>query len=165
MVRVSVGLEDKEVKELFQNLKKKLGNLTPVMKSVGETIRTSVVKNFEVGGRPRWKPSHRAVMEHGQTLVRTGRLRNSISVKAFPDRALVGTNVKYAAIHQFGGKTGATVIRPKNKKALFWPGARHPVKMVRHPGSNIPARPFLLVQDEDWQEIVRIMWKHLEVGS
>lgn len=25
-------------------------------------------------------------------------------------------------------------IRPKNKKALFWPGAAHPVKSVNHPG-------------------------------
>lgn len=28
------------------------------------------------------------------------------------------------------------VIRPRFKKALFWPGARHPVKMVRHPGTK-----------------------------
>jgi hypothetical protein len=26
------------------------------------------------------------------------------------------------------------VIRPKNKKALFWRGARHPVKLVRQRG-------------------------------
>jgi len=28
------------------------------------------------------------------------------------------------------------IIRPKNKKALFWRGAKHPVKMVRHPGTK-----------------------------
>lgn len=33
------------------------------------------------------------------------------------------------------------VITPKNKKALSWPGARHPVKLVNHPGT--PAQPFL----------------------
>lgn len=27
-------------------------------------------------------------------------------------------------------------IRPKNKKALFWPGADHPVKRVMHPGTK-----------------------------
>ncbi len=27
------------------------------------------------------------------------------------------------------------VIEPKNKKALAWPGARHPVKKVNHPGT------------------------------
>jgi hypothetical protein len=28
------------------------------------------------------------------------------------------------------------VIRPKNKKALYWRGAAHPVKKVRHPGTQ-----------------------------
>ncbi len=31
--------------------------------------------------------------------------------------------------------TRAHIIRPRFKKALFWPGARHPVRMVRHPGT------------------------------
>ncbi|WP_343073091.1 hypothetical protein [Clostridium sp. YIM B02569] len=27
-------------------------------------------------------------------------------------------------------------IRPKNKKALYWKGAAHPVKQVNHPGTK-----------------------------
>lgn len=27
-------------------------------------------------------------------------------------------------------------IRPKNKQALWWPGAEHPVKRVQHPGTE-----------------------------
>jgi hypothetical protein len=33
------------------------------------------------------------------------------------------------------------VIEPKDKKALFWPGAEHPVKRVNHPGTK--ANPFM----------------------
>jgi len=33
------------------------------------------------------------------------------------------------------------IIRPRTKQALWWPGARHPVKMVRHPGTQ--AQPFI----------------------
>lgn len=33
------------------------------------------------------------------------------------------------------------VIEPRNKQALYWPGARHPVKKVNHPGT--PAYHFL----------------------
>jgi hypothetical protein len=51
----------------------------------------------------------------------------------------VGTYVKYAADVEFG--TRPHKIVPKNKKALFWRGARHPVKSVNHPGSR--AKPFL----------------------
>jgi len=33
------------------------------------------------------------------------------------------------------------VILPKNKKALYWEGAAHPVRKVNHPGN--PAYPFM----------------------
>jgi phage gpG-like protein len=42
-----------------------------------------------------------------------------------------------------------------------WPGAAHPVRVVKHPGSDIPARPFLMVQDEDWEEIRHIAFNYL----
>jgi hypothetical protein len=32
--------------------------------------------------------------------------------------------------------SGPREIRSKNKKALYWPGARHPVKKVKHPGTK-----------------------------
>lgn len=47
--------------------------------------------------------------------------------------------VKYAPFVEFG--TGPHVIYPKNKKALFWPGAAHPVKKVNHPGTR--PNPFM----------------------
>jgi hypothetical protein len=39
----------------------------------------------------------------------------------------------YAPYVQFGTKPH--VILPKDKKALYWPGADHPVKRVNHPGT------------------------------
>lgn len=50
----------------------------------------------------------------------------------------IGTNVKYAAVHEFGA--APFTIRPKNKKALRFSvgGAYHYAKSVRHPG--FPAR-------------------------
>jgi HK97 gp10 family phage protein len=80
-------------------------------------------------------------------VVNTGRLRASITIEPYNGGLLVqvGTRVAYAAAVEFG--TGPHVIRPKNKKALFWPGARHPVKLVRHPGTR--ARPFLF---PSWEE-------------
>jgi hypothetical protein len=40
----------------------------------------------------------------------------------------------YAPYVEFGTKPH--VILPKDKKALFWPGADHPVKRVNHPGTK-----------------------------
>lgn len=48
--------------------------------------------------------------------------------------------VKYGTFLEEGTKPH--VIRPKNKKALYWRGAAHPVKKVNHPGTK--ARPIVL---------------------
>jgi phage gpG-like protein len=70
-------------------------------------------------------------------------LYKSLRVVSMTDKTVtVGSDRVYAAIHQLGGKTKAHIIRPKFKRALAWPGGAHPVKMVNHPGSNIPARPY-----------------------
>lgn len=46
----------------------------------------------------------------------------------------LGHGVEYGEMLEEG--TPPHVIRPKNKKALFWVGAAHPVKKVNHPGSK-----------------------------
>ena len=57
-----------------------------------------------------------------------GELRKSIHVSPGGDGAVVGTNKAYArAVHE-GRK--AMIIRPKRKKALYWNGAKYPVKQV-----------------------------------
>lgn len=71
---------------------------------------------------------------------RTGNLYKSITAAVISDtEAVVGTNVVYArAVHD--GRPPMT-IKPKGKKALYWKGAAHPVKAVRHPG--IKPNPYL----------------------
>jgi phage gpG-like protein len=60
----------------------------------------------------------------------------------------VGTNVIYAAIHQFGG-----TIRPKSKRALrFRMGGR----LFTLSKVSIPARPFLGLTPADRAEIAAI---------
>jgi phage gpG-like protein len=69
----------------------------------------------------------------------TGALKHSIRViSADNETVTVGSDRPYAAAHQFGSRP--YVIKPRQAKALFWPGAGHPVKQVNHPG--LPARPF-----------------------
>lgn len=65
---------------------------------------------------------------------RTGDLRASLTVQE-PDAAAVtmGTNLEYAIfVHQGTGLYGPLHrrITPVRKKALFWPGAKHPVRSV-----------------------------------
>ena len=73
--------------------------------------------------------------------VKTGHLRRHTVAQIGRLEATIHTsNIKYAPWVEKG--TGAHTIRPKRKKALYWAGASHPVKSVRHPGSA--AKPFLI---------------------
>ena len=108
-VAIQVKIEDEPLRLIISTLQKKMGNLTPAMKTVGDIVRSSVIRNFEQERSPegqRWQPSFRALFGKGQTLTDRATLRNSINSRGYADRAVVGTNVVYAAIHQFGGKAG-----------------------------------------------------------
>jgi phage gpG-like protein len=75
----------------------------------------------------------------GSPLRASGALWQSIRVLGCTNtEAKVGTDRPYAQWHQFGTKPYD--IRPKNKKALAWPGGPGPRKVVHHPG--LPPRPF-----------------------
>jgi phage virion morphogenesis protein len=127
----------------------------------------AVEDNFAAQGRPRWAPLHPGTIAGrrkqgtwpGQILQRSGQLAASITPHSDNNQAVVGTNKAYAAIQQFGGTTSPHVIRPKFKRALAFGGVV--VRQVNHPGSKIPARPFLTLAPEDGDELVHATWEFL----
>lgn len=173
-ITIRVDIQDSEVRQMLAGLKRRTGNLRPVMADIGQLVKRSVIKNFEAEGRPQKWPQLSPATLYGRIggasskkkrggtkigalrklarhkiLQDTATLKASINVKAFndrveifPDSAKAGTNLKYAAIHQFGGPAGR-----KSKRVM------------------IPARPYLMVQDEDWTEIRRKVAEYLTGGS
>jgi len=94
---------------------------------------------------------------------RSGALAASIAAEVSGDgediAATVGSfgDVKYAAIQEYGGKTGAHEILPSNASVLAFvaDGAMHFARKVEHPGSTIPERSYLRSSlDEMSAEIV-----------
>jgi phage gpG-like protein len=84
------------------------------------------------------------------TLKVSGALWHSLRIVAVTGTSVtVGSDRPYASIHQLGGKTKAHKITPRNGRALYWPGAPHPMKSVNHPGSNIPARPYFPIDSSE----------------
>ena len=72
--------------------------------------------------------------------VKTGHLRRGIVTDVGNMKVSVHTsNIKYARGVEEGTKPH--IITAKNKKALYWKGAKRPVKLVNHPGSK--AKPYL----------------------
>lgn len=88
----------------------------------------------------------------GQVLkVQTGALRRSIHTNVIDGgnriigRVLSSGDVKYAGIHEFGGRTPPHEIRPRKADALhFMMGGKAVfAKVVKHPGSVMPERSFM----------------------
>lgn len=121
------------------------GQKKALMEACGEALVSGTVKRFADQKDPQGKP-WASTRRGGKILNDSARLRNSIDYAVAGDTILVGSNVKYALIHQKGG-----VIKPKNKKILHFKtpdGKDVFVKSV-----TIPARPYLGVSKEDWAEI------------
>ena len=138
---VTITIDKTDLDKLLAGILKRMDNLSGPMAILGETVLSSIQENFEKGGRPAsWEPLAPATIRErirkekwpGRILVRTGvsgGLLGSISYEAFPKKAVVSANETYAAIHHFGGKAG------RGRK------------------TNIPARPYMMIQNEDMDEM------------
>lgn len=144
-----------------------------LMGELAAIMHRAVEDNFEQQGRPtRWADLHPGTKAArrkggtwpGQILVRSaGGLAASIQPDWDNDHAVVGTNKAYAAIQQFGGQTRPHVIRPREKRALAFGGVI--VRKVNHPGSRIPARPFLALTDQDQEDMLDAAQQFIEGRS
>jgi len=135
-VAVSVKIDDKKVRALLTGVLKRMGNPAPAMKIIGAIVRTSIVRNFEKGGRPtKWQALSPETLKKkkGSAILReqgmAGGLMGSVNYKPYSNKVVISANKVYAAIHHFGGKAG------RGRKV------------------TIPARPYMMVQYEDWREI------------
>ena len=149
---------------LIKALKSRAKDMKPVMAAIGNQVVKSIRQNFREEGRPvKWTPSKKT---RGRTLLGTGALMKGIHYELDNDGAAVTVKTgpqKYAAIHQFGGTTAAHDIVARNRKALRFTvgGLTIYRKSVKHPGSTIPARPYMMLQDEDEMKIEELLTRHL----
>jgi phage gpG-like protein len=111
-------------------------------KNLGQAALNQIDESFagqkDPWDRP-WKPSARAEATGGQTLRKTARLQRSMTsqsaLKTDPQGFEIGTNVVYAATHQYGA-----TITPQEKKALRFKAGKRWVTVTK---VKIPARPFM----------------------
>ena len=159
-VTVNVSLEGLEL--ALDRLQAPLENLRPLHLAMGTHFEESAKDRFRSNVGPdgsAWEQSARAKEEGGKTLLDRGHLRDSIHVVVGADSVEIGTNMVYAAIHQFGGTTRAHKITAKAGGVLAWGGGKF-AKSVNHPGSVIPPRPYLGVAAGDEAEIELMVVDH-----
>lgn len=146
---VTIKVESESLVAGIKEARRRGRDLSPAFRDIGEHMLASVRQNFEDQGRPvRWplikpetliaraggkKKAHtkkgkltaraQKIVSGAKILIDSARLMNSITYRAGQEAVEIGTNVIYAATHQFGRNKGR--------------------------GAPIPARPFLVVQPED----------------
>ena len=144
-------------------------------KSIANLLHGSVQQNFLAGGRPeKWPRSKRADRdagygeESGQTLIDTTRLMNSITSEGDKTSVRVGTNVEYAAAHNFGIDEQITQqVREHVRRitqAFGKPIDMTAVKVKSHSRKvhmKLPQREFMMIQDEDWDDVHDMITTHL----
>lgn len=144
---IEIKIDNKEVLTRLQELASRGENLRPLMKNIAGIMATATEDNFKNEGRPdKWvdlsettKKQRQKIGKYpGQILHVSGQLASSVSTAYDDNSALIGSNLAYAAIHQLGGQTG------KNKK------------------TTIPARPYLKLTDDNFEEILTETEKFLK---
>lgn len=114
----------------------------PAFEEIGEYMNSEMAYRFRTATDADGNAliqSERAEREGGKTLVDRGHLRDSYTYNVFIDGSGVeqGSDMDYAAIHQFGGETG------------------------RNKATTLPARPVAGVNNENEDEINLVVHRHL----
>ena len=167
MVTLTVALDGTD--SLLRRLNELSGSLDgpglqAMLANVGESVVTQTKERFREQKRPdggKWPKSRRAREEGGQTLTDRARLKHSIHKRLRPGIVEIGTNVEYAAIHQFGfaGQVniGAhqRIIHQAFGRKLKFPVA---VNVKAHSVcQEMPARPFLGISPANEKELLTEM--------
>ena len=123
-----IRIDTKELNKFSVYLKTKSSEdekkIKKVLKNSAMTIQRNAISNLKSNGS-----------------VQTGHLRRGIgNFRRGMTVTIHTSNIKYAIMVEKGTKPH--IIKPKNKKALYWKGAARPVKQVKHPGSK--AKPYLI---------------------
>jgi len=164
---IRIDIDDRDVRQALEKLQRKMGDMTPAMKDIGELLIETTKRRFVTSTAPdgsRWEPNRPATImsylqgKSGAFSKRDGRLTKkgarlaankkpligeskslSTEISYRADRASVeiGSPMEYAAIHQFGGKAG------RGKKV------------------TIPARPFMGLSESDKRAVLEIIEEHL----
>jgi phage virion morphogenesis protein len=157
-------------KLITEEISEKLGNTEPLMLNISRIMKSSVMKNFaaESDGKRRWaRLAHSTRKQRnkkgytGKILQRTGQLKNSVVTRHTNNTAEVGTNLKYAAIQNYGGvihRTSLSVYLKKKRKGKN----PHRPKKNRMATIRIPARPFLVLRKEYLDDVKDAIVEYLK---
>ena len=145
------------LKQRLQSQANNLLNLQPLWQLVGMYVQKQTIKErFYKEQAPdgsKWQPLSQARIKQRlkrhksgnmKILQDTGELRRSVQYEAGQTYVRIGSNLKYARIHQFGGTINIKQFRTYKKTYSHY---------VIQRSVTVPARPFLGVTPNEQQHI------------
>lgn len=172
-----------DAEKYLAKVSKKIDDTRPMLTKGSMVMLTSLDKNFRSEGRPKkWKglaPLTKALRRNknkGQIkiLQDTNQLRGSMSAKVTKKQAEIGTNLEKAPLLNFGGTSKPSDVTIKRHKRTITQAFGKPIQPKRitvgpykmHiPPKQVPARPFVLFQKQDVDDLQRLGVKHLEEAT
>ncbi|MGH8326615.1 MAG: phage virion morphogenesis protein [Steroidobacteraceae bacterium] len=150
--RITYRFEDRAAVAAIERL---IALRMQVMRPIGIALVQTTQERFRAArdpfGQP-WaplNPAYAAVKRGPGILRERGMLMRSITYRAGVDEVEVGSNRRYAAIHQFGG-----TIVPKSARALRFRLGR---RVVYARAVTIPQRPYLGFGPEDRRAVLEVL--------
>lgn len=164
------------VRQRLAEIAGRAGNMSPIMKAIGDRVVEQTKRRFESGGPAPdgtpWKPPKTKNPKRRGTLRVSDQLRDSIRFQLLGRNAVaIGTNKIYGPIHQFGGtitqgSRSELFIRNRYargaKKGQFKKGTKDGQGFTF--GNRrlvIPARPFLGLSAGNSAEIIGLINEYL----
>ncbi len=165
-------------------------NPAPVMRNISERMLSEVQENIRQQGRPAWQPlspktlKNRVRRGRGTLILRDyGYLYTSITAASGSDFAQVTSNMPYARIQNDGGtikfspRSGTVRLRADSKGNLMRQGKNGKLAVFakgKHKNAvskrwtkasgwsvTIPARPYMVITQQGWQDIAGIITRAL----
>lgn len=177
-LRLQIGLEgDKEIAAAFRRLEELGEDPERLLKQIGQYELNETKERFYEMRGPDGQPWEKLALvtilkkkqNKDRILVESQRLFNSLSWKVGRNELVLGTNVEYAAVQQFGsvalgeasGKGVRTIARYKYTNRKKKRGKVTDQQEKELP-AGIPARPFLGWSTKDKAEILRMAGRAIE---
>lgn len=149
MAGTGFKMDFKPALKIVRTSQRKITRTAPVMKAIGVAMVSSTGERFEDSKAPggeAWEKlagprKSKKGKKADKPLVDTAVLKNSVAAESGKKRVAWGTNVIYAGTHQEGRKN----FKAKSGRDM----------------PNIPARPFVGINDNDIKTAAAILKKHM----
>jgi len=166
----TIRLDDTAILARLSEIAKRVDDMTPAMRGIGEVLVESTKQRFETSTGPdgqAWKPNAlatilgRLAQIGGAYSAKTGRMTKKGAAAFTGKKPLIATGVLQDTIRYQIVAGGHGVEIGTNRFASEWEGGAA-VHQFGSKTGKIPARPFLGISDGDRVEVLDILDKFLQ---